>query len=65
MTQPRPASRRTAVEPALWVLLLVSAAANAVTSTSGLNPVVGVAFGVVALSCIAGLVVSRRRRTRG
>ena len=58
---PRPATSTGAsdglVRPALWVLLVVSAAANMVTSSAGLNPLVGVDFGLLTLACITALVV--------
>jgi uncharacterized membrane protein len=48
----------------LWVLLVLSAAANAVSSMIGLHPVVGIAFGVLTLAFVAALIVDHRRRRR-
>lgn len=63
---PAPEQRggRTLLRPLLWVLLIVSAAANAVTSVSGLNPLVGVAFGVVTLACVVALITHHYRHRR-
>jgi hypothetical protein len=50
----------------LWVALVLSAAANAIVSSSGNHVLIGAAFGVVTLACAAGLVVQhyRHRGTR-
>jgi hypothetical protein len=63
---PAPESRRSGLlRPLLWVLLIVSAAANAVLSTTA-GPFVGSAFGAVALACAITLVVHHcRRRSPG
>ena len=45
----------------LWVVLVLSAAANAVMSSIGANVFVGAAFGVVTLASAAGLVVHHYR----
>lgn len=55
---------RTLLRPLLWLLLIVSAAANAVTSASGLNPFVGVGFGIVTLACVAALIAHHYRHRR-
>ncbi|GAA4536604.1 hypothetical protein GCM10023096_87180 [Nonomuraea ferruginea] len=48
---------------ALWTGLLVSAAANVVANAvGGWGMLVGAATGVLALACIAGLVVDHRNR---
>lgn len=48
---------------ALWTGLVVSAAANVVANAvGGWGMLVGVATGVLALACIAGLVVDHRNR---
>jgi hypothetical protein len=58
-----PAAARAAwTRPLLWIVLAVSAALNVVTST--VDVVVGAAFGVVALACIAALVVQHYRLRR-
>jgi Flp pilus assembly protein TadB len=53
--------------PALWLLLLVSAVCNVVANTADVNPFVGVAFGMITLSCAAALIsqhYKNRRATR-
>jgi hypothetical protein len=49
------------LRPLLWVVLVLSAAANAVTSGIGGNVFIGAAFGVVTLASAAGLVVHHYR----
>ena len=49
------------LRPLLWVVLVLSAAANAVSSSIGANVFIGAAFGVVTLACAAGLVVHHYR----
>ena len=41
----------------LWVLLVLSAAANNVATHAGLNVLVGVGFGLLSVACVTGLVV--------
>jgi hypothetical protein len=48
----------------LWLLLVISAAANMVTSTTGSNALVGAAFGLSTLACAAALVVHHYRNRR-
>jgi hypothetical protein len=64
---PRPtqhaSTRGAAVRPLLWLLLVISAAANVVASTADLV-FVGAGFGVVTLVCAAALVVHHYRRRR-
>jgi hypothetical protein len=55
---------RGLLRPVLWLVLIVSAAANAVTSASGLTPVVGVGFGLVTLACVAALTAHHYRHRR-
>ncbi|MGC4879088.1 hypothetical protein ACLQ26_22860 [Micromonospora sp. DT43] len=50
-----------ALRPLLWLVLFVSAAANAVLSTAVDNPWVGSAFGLVAVLCAVALIVHHRR----
>jgi hypothetical protein len=57
-------ARSGALRPVLWLLLVISAACNMVTSTAGVTPAVSIAFGVVALSCIVALVVHHYRHRR-
>ena len=49
------------LRPLLWVVLVLSAAANAVMSSIGANVFIGAAFGVVTLASAAGLVVHHYR----
>ena len=60
------AERRGGVlRPVLWLVLILSAVANATTSTIGGNALVGAGFGLVTLACAAALVVHHyRHRTR-
>jgi hypothetical protein len=55
--------RRGAVRPLLWLVLVVSAAANMVLSAAG-SVFVGSAFGLVTLCCAAGLVVHHYKHRR-
>jgi hypothetical protein len=58
---PKPSQPRgSALRPALWVLLILSAATNAVLS-SVTNPFVSSAFGAVALACAVTLIVHHYR----
>jgi hypothetical protein len=59
-----PVRTTSPVRPVLWVLLVLSVAANAVSSVAGLHPAVGMAFGVLALAFVAALIVDHRRRRR-
>jgi hypothetical protein len=54
------------LRPALWLLLILSAAANATASTVGANPLAGVGFGLITVACTVALVVHhyRHRNTR-
>jgi hypothetical protein len=45
----------------LWTALVVSTICNATTSILGFNMIISVAFGVLAATCVAGLVVDHRR----
>ena len=49
------------LRPLLWVVLVLSAAANAVASSIGANVVIGAAFGVVTLASATALVVHHYR----
>ena len=49
------------LRPLLWLVLFVSAAANAVLSTAVDNPWVGSACGLVAVLCAVALIVHHRR----
>lgn len=63
-TSPETEPRQGLLRPVLWVLLIVSAAANAVSSTTGLHPLIGIGFGVVTLACVVALVVHHYRHRR-
>jgi len=56
--------RRGLLRPVLWLVLIVSAAANGISSTIGLHPVVGIGSGLVTLACIAALVVHHYQHRR-
>jgi hypothetical protein len=49
------------LRPVLWLLLIVSAAANGLSSAIGLHALVGIGFGLITLACIAVLVVHHYR----
>jgi Flp pilus assembly protein TadB len=56
---------RSMLRPALWLLLILSAAANATVNTAGASPLAGVGFGLITLASAAALVVHHyRHRTR-
>jgi len=65
-TSPAPdrPSGRGLLRPVLWLVLIVSAAANVVASTSGLSPLAGASFGLVTLACVAALIVHHYRHRR-
>ncbi|QUQ65316.1 hypothetical protein [Kutzneria sp. CA-103260] len=55
----------TKTRPILWFLLAVSAVANVVTSTSTLNPLIGIGFGLLTLTFGGALVTHHYRHHRG
>jgi drug/metabolite transporter (DMT)-like permease len=57
-----PAGRGGRVRPTLWVLLVISLVGNGVMSL--VNTPAGIAFGLVAMACVAGLVVNHRASRR-
>jgi hypothetical protein len=59
----RGGGRGGAVRPLLWLVLVISAAANVVASTTD-HVFVGAAFGLVALACATALVVHHYRNRR-
>lgn len=62
---PPPATaRKGIVRPVLWLLLVISAAGDLVTSNAGVNPVIGVAFGLATLGLAAALVVQHYHNRR-
>jgi membrane protease YdiL (CAAX protease family) len=54
----------TKTRPALWVLLVISAVCNVVTSASGQNVLIGIGFGLLTLAFGAALVVDHYRSRR-
>jgi hypothetical protein len=52
------------LRPVLWLLLVISAAGNVVTSNIGLNMMVGIGFGLITLACAAGLIVNHYQHRR-
>jgi hypothetical protein len=58
---PSPERSRGVLRPVLWLVLIVSAAANAVVSSAIGNAAVGSAFGAVALACAITLIVHHYR----
>ncbi|WP_055552040.1 hypothetical protein [Streptomyces sp. NBRC 110028] len=62
----RPAEDGTGfVRPVLWLLLVVFAVANMVTSSvGGLNVFIGIGFGLATLACGIALVVHHRGQRR-
>lgn len=61
MTNATTTRQSTAVRSLLWILLTITAVANATTSTMGMNPVISISFGLVTLATGAGLVANYRR----
>lgn len=57
--------RRGVLRPVLWLLLVITVAANAVISSANLNVALGVASGLAALGCATALVVDHYRHRRG
>jgi hypothetical protein len=55
---------RGLLRPVLWLMLIVSAVANAVSSTLGLHPLVGIGAGLVTLGCVVALVVHHYQQRR-
>jgi hypothetical protein len=49
---------------ALWLLLVICAAGNAVTSTTGFPVLVGIGFGLATLACGVALAVDHYRQRR-
>lgn len=65
--RPQPSDRDGAgfVRPALWLLLVVCAVCNVVTSSiGGFSVFVGIGFGLATLACVVALVVHHRRQRR-
>ncbi|MFD1540934.1 hypothetical protein [Nonomuraea guangzhouensis] len=67
MTESSPSAQtaqRGMFRPVLWVLLLISAVLNIVTSNIGINIFVGIGFGLATMACAAALVVDHYRHRR-
>ena len=57
---------RGMLRPVLWLVLIISAAANATVSAAGANVLAGIGFGLITLACAVTLVVHHyRHRSRG
>ena len=52
---------RYAVRAVLWLLIVLGAAANAITSFGAFHPLVSVGFGVLTVVCIVLLVMHHLR----
>jgi hypothetical protein len=52
------------LRPLLWLGLVVSGAVNIVTSSMDINVLIGIGFGLVALSCGVALIVDHYRNRR-
>ncbi|MFC6022018.1 hypothetical protein ACFP2T_38375 [Plantactinospora solaniradicis] len=64
-TTAAPASARSrAFRPLLWLLLVISTAANVVASAAGINMFIGAGFGLVAVACATALIVHHYRHRR-
>jgi hypothetical protein len=64
MTENSENRENTGLRSLLWVVLVVSLAANVVTSSIGAPLFISIAFGVVVLVSATMLVVQHRRRDR-
>ncbi|GAA2403673.1 hypothetical protein GCM10010191_09070 [Actinomadura vinacea] len=60
---PRAARQGGALRPLLWLLLVICASINALTSAIGLMAV-SVVFGVAAMGCVAALIVHHYKHRR-
>jgi hypothetical protein len=63
-SSPAAVERRRSLRPVLWLLLVISAAANMATSNAGLNMMIGIGFGLVTLACGAALIVDHYQHRR-
>jgi hypothetical protein len=52
------------VRPLLWLLLVISGAANVVTKSMDISVFVSIGFGLVTLACGVALAVDHYRRRR-
>ncbi|MET0418141.1 MAG: hypothetical protein ABW022_19185 [Actinoplanes sp.] len=60
----RTVTDRGLLRPILWVVLVLSTAANAAASSIGVHPLIGAGFGAVTLACIAVLITHHYRHRR-
>jgi hypothetical protein len=52
------------IRPLLWLVLVISAAANVVTSSLDVSVFIGIGFGLLTMACGAALAVDHYRRRR-
>jgi hypothetical protein len=62
-TQPAGA-RMGIMRPLLWLVLVISAACNVVTSTMNISVLIGIGFGLLTIACGTVLAVDHYRRRR-
>ena len=62
--QEKPSGAGGIARPLLWLLLVISLAANVVTKSMDISVFVSIGFGLVALSCGVALAVDHYRRRR-
>lgn len=62
--RPRRESGGLALRLFLWIVLVLTAVGNLVTSLTGMNTLVPLAFGLTAVLCIIALVADHMRRRR-
>jgi hypothetical protein len=62
--QTPPSPRGRIVRPVLWLLLVISAAGNIATSSTGVNMLVSGAFGVATLGLGTALVIQHYQNRR-
>jgi hypothetical protein len=58
---PSESGEQSLLRPVLWIVLFLSAAANAAMSSIGANPLAGAGFGLITLACAVTLVVHHYR----
>lgn len=63
-TVPPTTARSGVVRPLLWLVLVVSIAANVVSSAIGVNVFIGSGFGLIALASGVALIVHHYRLRR-
>jgi hypothetical protein len=60
----QPSTGSGIIRPVLWLLLVICAVGNIVTSNTGVNMAVGLAFGLATLGLATALVVHHYRNRR-